>query len=274
MQIIGFALAIIIGLTLGLIGGGGSILTVPVLVYVLRVEPVHATAYSLFIVGLSAAVGSIAYLRRGQVRLDVALTFGFPAVIAVYATRRFLVPSIPSEICRIASFTCSRDFAIMALFALLMLLASASMIRRGRSGGIERDDDGWHGQPRGVRFYLAVLTEGIVVGTLTGVVGAGGGFLIVPALVLLAGLDMKSAVGTSLVIIAFKSLIGFTGDLGSALIIDWPVLLTFAALTVAGILLGTVTSKRVSAARLKPAFGWFVLLMGSLILVRELVGLA
>ncbi len=265
LNIAGYLLAVVIGATLGLIGGGGSILTVPVLVYVVGVPPLTATAYSLFVVGLSALIGAGGYLRRGDVRVDVAVGFGVPAVISVFLTRLYLVPALPATLFRVGDITVTRDTGIMVLFALLMVLASVSMIRR--------DPPGQHVHaPRSTgTFLLAVVAEGVVVGVLTGLVGAGGGFLIVPALVVLARLPMKTAVGTSLVIIAGKSLIGFLGDVESSAAVDWRFLLAFAAMTAVGILIGMAASRRVSAARLKPAFGWFVLIAGAAIMIREVV---
>ena len=272
MTELGFLLAVVVGLTLGLIGGGGSILTVPILVYVVGVAPLSATAYSLFIVGIAAVVGAAAYVRRREVRGDIALGFGLPSILAVYATRRFLVPALPSLLFYAGGVPVTRDLAIMVLFAVLMVVASLSMIR-GR-----RELRTGHTVPAGATtaraaFVATVVAEGAVVGTLTGLVGAGGGFLIVPALVVLTGLPMKTAVGTSLVIIAGKSLIGFAGDLGAARAVDWHFLLLFAAFTVLGILAGTAVSRKIPAERLKPAFGWFVLFAGGAIFAREIFSL-
>ena len=263
MDILGYSLSILIGVSLGLIGGGGSILTVPVLVYVMGVSPVLSTAYSLFIVGLTALVGSGNYARKRLLDYRTALLFGIPSILAVYGTRRFLVPLLPDPVFTLAGFAVSKDLFVMLLFAVLMVGASVSMIRRGKP----ESDDPQAEHPR--QNYALILVEGLVVGTLTGFVGAGGGFLIIPALVLFGGLPMKKAVGTSLLIIAAKSLLGFLGDIGTQPI-DWPFLLLFSAFAVAGIFIGFYLSHRISGARLRPAFGWFVLVMGIYILVREL----
>lgn len=262
MEIIGFIAAIIMGLSLGLIGGGGSILTVPILVYIFEVDPVLATAYSLFVVGLTSLAGSYGHFKNNNVHLKTAIIFGLPSIITVYGVRKFLVPVIPDLILTSGSFTLSKSLLVMLIFAILMLLASFSMIRKSKS-----EDN----KEKEIRYnYPLIFIEGLLVGGVTGLVGAGGGFLIIPALVVLAGLPMKLAVGTSLVIIALKSLIGFTGDLSSELNIDYVFLLTFSSFAMVGIFLGTYLAKFIPNEKLKPAFGWFVLIMGIYIFTKEL----
>jgi uncharacterized membrane protein YfcA len=263
MEIIGYLASLVIGISLGLIGGGGSILTVPVLVYLMGVDPISATAYSLFIVGLTSLVGAWPKYKQGQVNIKTAIIFGAPSIIAVYATRKFIIPAIPQELFSIGGFTMTKPLMMMLLFAVLMVAASISMIRGGKSG-IQAEDSG----PQKFNYPLIML-EGIVVGMLTGLVGAGGGFLIIPALVVLSKLPMKQAVGTSLLIIAAKSLIGFTGDL-SHMQMDWKLLLTVSALAIAGIFAGDALSKKVDGDKLKKGFGWFVLIMGIYIIFQQL----
>jgi uncharacterized protein len=261
MEIIGYIASIAIGISLGLIGGGGSILTVPVLVYLFGLDAVMATGYSLFIVGLTSAVGSVDYYRKGLINVKTAVIFGIPSIAAVYATRAFIVPAIPDEVFAIGGFVVSKALLLMLLFAVLMIAASYSMIRKDK----KKAEDNAGEQ----KFnYPLILAEGGVVGVLTGLVGAGGGFLIIPALVVLSKLPMKMAVGTSLAIIAAKSLIGFSGELGSASI-DWTFLLTISAFAIVGIFVGTALSKKIDGAKLKPAFGWFVLVMGIYIILKE-----
>jgi uncharacterized protein len=263
MEIIGYIASLVIGISLGLIGGGGSILTVPVLVYLFGVEPLMATAYSLFIVGATSLVGVLPKYKAGQVNLKTALIFGIPSIIAVFATRKFLVPLIPVEIGQVGDLLITRNLLMMALFAILMVAASVSMIR-------SKNPDANSVEKEQVFNYPLIFIEGLVVGTLTGLVGAGGGFLIIPALVLLSKLSMKQAVGTSLLIIAAKSLIGFTGDV-SLYAINWKLILTITFIAIGGIILGNILSKKVSSEKLKKGFGWFVLIMGIYILLKETV---
>ena len=260
-MILGYLGALIVGLTLGLLGGGGSILTVPILVYLLGINPVLATAYSLFVVGTTSLVGAVRNIMKGMVDIKVAVVFAIPAFIAVYLTRRYIVPAIPEEIFTIGEFVLTKDLAVMLFFALIMLAASFSMIR----GRKEKEVD----QNAKLKMPLIVL-EGAVVGVLTGLVGAGGGFLIIPALVLFANLPMKRAVATSLVIIAVKSLIGFLGDVQN-LEIDWIFLLTFTGFSIIGIFIGIYLNKFIDGKSLKKGFGWFVLVMGIYIILKELI---
>lgn len=205
MDIVGYIASIFIGIALGLIGGGGSILTVPVLVYLFMVNPVVATAYSLFIVGITSAVGAVSYFRNGLVNIKTAIIFGGPSIIAVFVTRAYLVPAIPLNVLTIGSFAVTKSMLMMLLFAVLMIAASYSMIKKDKKKtNTELGEQKFN--------YPFILMEGAVVGLLTGLVGAGGGFLIIPALVILSKLPIKEAVGTSLVIIAAKSLLGFLGE--------------------------------------------------------------
>ena len=266
MEIIGYIASVFIGISLGLIGGGGSILTVPVLVYLFGESAELSTAYSLFIVGTTALVGGIRNATMGNVNYKTAVVFTIPAFIAVYLTRAYLVPAIPQNILTVGTFTLTKDIAIMVFFALVMLAASVSMSRNKR----EEEEDESETAP--VFKVPAIVAEGAVVGVLTGIVGAGGGFLIIPALVLFAKLPMKKAVGTSLLIIAAKSLIGFIGDVQRPdLIIDWTLLLTVTAIAVAGIFVGIYATKFIDGKKLKKGFGWFVLVMAVYIILKQIV---
>ncbi|HLF53264.1 sulfite exporter TauE/SafE family protein [Flavobacterium sp.] len=262
MEYIGYFTSILIGVALGLIGGGGSILTVPVLVYLFAVEPVLATAYSLFIVGLTSAVGTVGYFKKGLVNIKTAIVFGIPSIIAVFFTRAVIVPAIPKEVFSVGDFMVTKNLLMMLLFAVIMIAASYSMIKKDKKIISE--------EPQQQKFnYPLIIIEGAIVGVITGLVGAGGGFLIIPALVILSKLPMKEAVGTSLVIIAAKSLIGFFGE-GGENVIDWQFLFTISGFAIVGIFIGTALSKKIDGAKLKPAFGWFVLVMGIYIITKEL----
>ncbi len=261
MEILGFAAAVFIGIILGLVGAGGSILTVPVLVYLFQLEPVTATAYSLIVVGMSALAGSAAYMKNELVSYRSAAVFAAPALIAVFVARKFVLPAIPEELFTVAGVTVTRGAAVMLLFAALMILAAVSMIRTPDRQEAEAG--------RGMNYPLIAL-QAYIIGTLTGLVGAGGGFLIIPALVTLLRLPMKTAVGTSLLIIAVNSFFGVLGDLGTVSI-DWRFVGIFTAFAMAGILIGNHLSRRIAGAALKPAFGWFILAMGVYIIGSEVI---
>lgn len=259
MEIIGYVACVFIGIILGILGGGGSILSIPILVYILHVDVVMASAYSLFIVGTTSLVGAIPKYKKHLVNLRTGFFFGLPSIITIFITRKWIVPAIPEIVYQTESITLTKRVLILGLFAVLMILASISMIRGSKE--ITNDNN---------RFRVVlVIIEGIIIGFLTGLVGAGGGFLIIPALVLLTKLPFKTAVGTSLFIIAINSLIGFLGDVLNYSM-DWKLLLSITALSIIGILIGDRISKKIPAVTLRKSFGWFVLIMGCWILFREL----
>lgn len=265
MEIIGYILSILIGVSLGLIGGGGSILTIPVLIYLFKIEPVVATSYSLFIVGLTSSIGSVEYFKKGLIHTKTALAFGIPTIISVFITRAYILPSIPPEVFSFGTFVITKRILIMILFAILMILASYSMIK-GRNEQVNA------GIQKNKVNYTIIFTEGIAVGFLTGIVGAGGGFLIIPSLVLISKLKMKEAIGTSLAIISLNSMIGFFGEMivrGTFFQISWLFLLSITVFAIVGIFIGLKLSRKIEGAKLKPAFGWFVLVMGIYILIKE-----
>lgn len=261
--LVGYLAAVIMGATLGLLGGGGSIFTLPILVYLFHIETVQATAYSLFVVGLTALIGSVGYLRRQLVDFKVAIAFGLPCIAAVFFARRFIVPAIPDVVRFSEGVTVSKAALVMLLFSVIMFIAAISIIRGRVEGGIKREN-------LQLRHLSFAFIEGVAVGCVTGVVGVGGGFLIVPALVVLVKLPVRTAIGTSLVVMSTNSLIGFTGDLSLARSIDWPFLLAFSGAAIVGMLVGLKASDRVPAKRLRPIFGYFVLLAATLILLKEL----
>ncbi|WP_027380700.1 sulfite exporter TauE/SafE family protein [Chryseobacterium daeguense] len=260
MEIFGYVASVFIGISLGLIGGGGSILTVPVLVYLFGIEAFLATEYSLFIVGISSLVGSASYFKKGLVNFKTALVFGFPSIISIFLTRNYLLPLIPDEVFTFGSFIVTKDIFLLLLFAGLMITASYKMIQR--SVVLKTINSEKNNTP------LAVA-EGSVVGILTGLVGAGGGFMIIPALVNLLKTPMKTAIGTSLVIISLNSLIGFFSSMNHVKI-EWNLLSTITAIAIVGIIIGSQLSKKIDGKKLKPAFGWFILVMGIYIIIKEL----
>jgi uncharacterized membrane protein YfcA len=263
MEVFGYICSVIIGLTLGVLGSGGSILTVPVLVYLMHFNPLVATGYSLFIVGLTSLTGAITYMKKSLVDYKTAITFALPSFISVFVVRRFILPLIPPVVFRSGDFVLTKEIFIMLVFALLMISAAYSMIRNNKFDQAEI-------QERGVFNYPMIFLLGFSVGAITGLVSVGGGFLIIPALVIFARVPIKVAVGTSLVIIATNAFIGFLGDLPNQENIDWTFLFRFCIFSISGIVLGSSVSKYIPAPRLKPLFGWFVLLMGCYIFAHEL----
>lgn len=259
MEIIGYIGALCIGLILGITGGGGSIMTVPILVYILGFNPITATAYSLFIVGTTSAFGATQNFFKGMVDLKKGFLFAVPSFVAVYLTRRYLVPELPDVIFSASGFSITKEFFLMVLFAVIMLFASLSMLKKKRFNTITSPKEE-------SRFLFIAQTFG--VGILIGLVGAGGGFLIIPSLVFFAKLSMRKAVATSLFIIALNSLIGFTGDI-QTLEIDWHFLLTFTSLSIIGIFIGIYLNKFLNETQLKKGFGYFVLVMALFIITKE-----
>ncbi len=261
MEIAGYIASLIIGISLGLIGGGGSILTVPVMVYLFGVQPLLATSYSLFVVGVTSLFGAATNYRKGLVNVKTAVLFGLSSILTVFFTRKWLIPAIKGITVTIAGFTITEPMFTMLLFALLMIVAAFSMIVTKRKPTEENTS------PKKNNFS-GLFLYGIAIGFITGLLGAGGGFLLIPTLVVVLGLPMKEAVGTSLLIIALNSLIGFTGDLGHFLI-EWQLLLKVTLIAIAGILIGSQLAKQMEGESLKKGFGWFVLLMGIYIITKE-----
>ncbi len=260
MELLGYFASVLVGLVLGMLGGGGSILSIPILVYLFHIEPVLASAYSLFIVGITSFVGAVPKYREHLVNLKTGILFGIPSIISIFSTRKWIVPAIPEILFQTESFVLTKRILLLGIFAILMVLASFSMIKTRKE---EKE------QHTKFRTFL-VLIEGTLIGFLTGLVGAGGGFLIIPALVFLTGLNFKTAVGTSLFIIAINSLMGFLGDVLTHSI-DWLFLLSITALAVVGILIGNVLSRKIHSTNLRKSFGWLTLAMGIFILIKEII---
>lgn len=262
MEIIGYILAILIGLSTGLIGAGGSILAIPILVYFLGIEAsVTAPAYSLFVVGFASLVGIILKSRKQEVNYKLAFFFGVPTVISIYLTRKYLIPFIPENLFSYADFEMTKRILIMGLFSIIMMLVAYTMIK-GREEAMDIELN--------KKNHVLNFFGGIGIGSLSGLVGAGGGFIIIPALIRLGNLKMRAAIGTSLAIIFINSVFGFAGSMGT-IEIDWSVLWPFTILAVGGIFIGNWLSTKIDGKQLKKSFGWFVLIMGVLIFIKELI---
>ena len=259
MEFLGYFAALLMGFTLGSIGGGGSILTVPILVYLMGITPVVATAYSLLIVGSVAAFGSYQYFKQGLIDIKASLLFAIPSIIAVYLTRLFIMPAIPDVILN-SPMVISKDLMIMTLFATLMVFSAFMMLRNAKS--LKPTIDNNHNP-------ILIIIEGAVIGVFTGVLGAGGGFLIIPALVLLMGMPMKRAVGASLLIIALKSLIGFIGDIQNGIELQIPMLIYFFLITAMGMWTATKVSPKIDGQLLQKSFAYFTLVIAAVIFIRE-----
>ena len=231
MFVLTYILALLIGMVLGLTGGGGSILTVPVLVYFIGLQLSIAIGYSLFIVGITALTGAINYAIQKLISFKAAIVFAIPSFMAVFCVRKWVVPHIPNEIFHFSGYTLTKGVTLMVIFATLMLIISFSMIKNKK----KKDAD----DTQSIHFhYYLIGSQGLAVGVVTGLLGAGGGFIIVPALVLLANVPIRLAIGTSLLIIAINSLMGFAADLQINSTIDWRFLITFSDFAMVGVLSG------------------------------------
>lgn len=259
METLGYLGALLIGLVLGLTGGGGSMLTVPVLTYLLHINPVTATAYSLFIVGTTSVFGAIHNYQKQLVDVKNGFIFAIPSFIGVYLTRKFLVPLLPDVMFKSGNFSISKGSFLMIFFAIIMLLASYSMLKNKKETTEIKETS-----------LIVLLFQTFFIGIVIGLVGAGGGFLIIPSLVLFAHLSMKKAIGTSLFVISMNSLIGFIGDVQN-LTIDWKFLLGFTAFSIIGIFIGSYLSKFMNEKLLRKGFAYFVLTMALFILFKELL---
>jgi uncharacterized protein len=261
LEIIGYVGALLMGLVLGLTGSGGAILTVPILVYLFSVDAVLATTYSLGIVGFTGIAGTIRQVKNKNISWETAFTFGFASVAGVFVARRFILPLVPENLINFGDFHLSKGITLLLLFAGLMLVASYSMIVKKHKEDAER--------PAPNKFTLTL--KGLIIGLITGFVGASGGFLIIPVLVFSAGLPMKKAVGTSLFVVMTNCLIGFATSLTAKPAINWQFMAIFVGIAMVGIILGIQYATKISNAKLKYAFGWFILVMGIFIISKELI---
>lgn len=256
MELAGYLLSLLIGLSLGMIGGGGSVLTIPILVYFFKIEPVLATGYSLLIVGATSAAASVQKWKRREVNVRVAITFGIPSLLTVFLIRTFIIPVLPEIIEVTDSINIYTGKLMLVLFSLLMISAAIGMLKPQK---IERPV---------LPETQGLVLLGVTVGFVSGLLGAGGGFIIIPALIFYASLDIKVAVGTSLVIIALNSLIGFTGDL-SHHPINWATLLNITILSITGTFMGNWLSGTLPSKNIKIIFAVFILGTGIVMLLKE-----
>lgn len=262
MEFIGYIAAIFIGISLGMVGSGGSILTVPVLVYIMHINPLLATTSSLFIVGITSLAGGLRAYSKGAVDFKAVTEFGIPSIFSIFLTRHYLLPALPSHLFEIGSFYISKEIFLMLVFGILMLFASVTMIRSHNIITL-KNEKSHHNKG------LVLMLLGLLIGVITGFLGAGGGFLIIPTLVIFLKLPMKKAVGTSLLIIAINSLFGFLFSL-KQFTFNWSMLIIFSILAITGIFIGSKLAEKISGPSLKRGFGWFVLVMGIYIITKEL----
>ncbi|HGS8256769.1 TPA: sulfite exporter TauE/SafE family protein [Legionella pneumophila] len=254
----GYSLAMMMGMTLGLIGAGGSILAVPILVYFFGVKPVIATGYSLLIVGCTALVGVSSYWKNDTVHFKKAVAFAIPAMISVLFTRLIIIPGIPETIMGLG-----KDRFIMIIFSILMLVAAISMLK-------PVDKMSELSSEASVQPHRIIIGSSIV-GFLTGMVGAGGGFLIIPSLIAIFKFNIKEAIGTSLTVITINSLVGFNGDLAKGIPMDWLLLGAFLSMTIIGVLIGAALGKRINGNHLKKSFAIFLVILSVAIIFNELI---
>jgi uncharacterized membrane protein YfcA len=260
-ELITYAASLFVGLSLGMIGAGGSILTVPVFIFILKVDPLTSSIYSMFIVGISSLAGGIKYIFNKLVDIRTTNVFGIPSVTGVLIARKFIFPSIPDQIFSIGGFIVSKKILFMLCISVLMLMASVRMLCAASPKKVTLSV----GTPVKTGF---LIIQGLIVGIITGLFGIGGGFLIVPALYFWSRLPMKKAVGTTLLIIAMNSLFSFFTSYSSSLI-NWSLLLRFSLGAVIGILIGTQIAEKISGNYLKRIFGWFVMCISFYIVFKQ-----
>ena len=267
-EYIGFAGAIVVGLLVVLIGAGGSILTVPVLVYLFHLSPVVATGYALLIVGTTSIISTLSYIKRKMVNYRIAIIFGIPSVSAVYLTRRFMLPALPDEMFSFGEYVITKDAFLMLLMGVLIFVSATTMVMVKRNYYDEEELN-----LNSFYYTRMILIEGLIIGILTGLVGTGGGFMIIPALVIMCNLPIKTAIGTALLIASAKSGIGFLGETATDADIDYELIFQFTCFALVGIAIGTFFSDKVSGYKLRHIFGYFLYLVGAVILLKELISL-
>jgi uncharacterized membrane protein YfcA len=264
MFIAGLLASFFMGTVLSFLGAGGSILTLPILVYLFQIDIIQATTYSLLLVGLTAVFGCVASFKDKLIDFKTGIIFGIPSIIGVVLARKIVLPFLPDQIL-VRNFILEKSFLIMILFAVLMLVSSSLMIRDRKPVLSKTNDKNVYER------NIIIILEGLIVGQLTGFVGAGGGFLIIPALVLLTGLSMNIAVATSLFIIAIKSLMGYLSDVIDGFQTDWMFVFYVCLFTLVGVFFGRILSKKVSDKQTKKLFGYMTLIISFIIIIEQLI---
>ncbi|MFN8287880.1 MAG: sulfite exporter TauE/SafE family protein [Chitinophagales bacterium] len=262
-HILGYVGALLTGMVLGLLGGGGALLSVPTLTGFFGLSAAVATGYSLFLVGVTASSGAVQNIRKKMVDFSAVAWYGIPSLITVFCIRRFVLPAIPQQIFTVGNFTLDKNHLILLLLSVAIFIAAYKMIFSKSNEEVENEA---HSLNHGKLIVYAVL-----LGTFLGMVGAGGGFLMTPALMHYANLNLKKAIGTSLVLVAVNSLVGFLGDLSVNPHIDWLLLATFSAFSITGVFIGHALQSRVPTQKLRIMFGWTLVAIGVYMVFHELL---
>lgn len=261
IAILGYIGAILTGLVLGLLGGGGAAVSIPILVYAFNVPPSLATGYSLLIVGFTALLGTVQNLRQGLVRYKALVRCGLPALISIYIMRRFLIHSIPATFFTLYGFKLTKDTFILLLLAFFMAMVARNMISAAKPDKKEVKQTP----------YISVLFQSIFIGLFTGMVGAGGGFLLIPLLLASEPMEFRNATATSLTLVTLNSFIGFAGDVQSNIVINWPFLLSFLGCSIAGVIIGIRIAHRIDNKKLRQIFGYAMMGIAIFIVIKELL---
>ncbi|PKA05630.1 sulfite transporter TauE/SafE [Leptospira ellisii] len=264
MLIPGLIASFLMGTSLGLIGAGGAILTVPILVYIFEQDVMRATTNSLFVVGVAALVGALMKAIHRNVDIKAGFFFALPGFLSIFLVRRYLLPFLPDVLLSGFGFLVTKQSFVMTFFAFTMFFSSWAMIRSANRPS--PDESRRHDSSP---YFINVAVKGSLIGGITGLVGAGGGFLIIPALVLLLKFPVRLAVGTSLAIVAANSLFGFAISFPSVKNEDCPLLLSVCVLAVLGMFFGEILSSKMNERRLKKGFGYFVLTIAALLLYDQ-----
>lgn len=258
-----FLCAILIGLSLGILGAGGAILTIPVFVYVLHVNGLDAITCSLFVVCLTSLTTAIHYFRTKQIHLKAILSFGVPSLISVWFFRGWVLPAIPDPLFTLNHYVISKSSGLLIIFALLMFVVAKKML----ATPVVKTD----APDNKVNHSMSFILNGLFVGAITGLLGAGGGFLIVPALVLLLNLEFKIAVGSSLCIIFLNTAMGLLAKTELLYHLNWKLLSTFTLITIASSLYGTQIAHKYSSQKLKRLFGFVLIFVACFMLYEEVL---